>query len=190
MFGHTYKTLTEASNHYIDWSRTAELLTSETHHYNQHELLVRGTMAAVVAASGLLGAYLNNPDNTNCSTLTVAIASSVLGLAIAHIPVIYTLVSKRYSMSTDCDELAARIDNTLEKMSDLSQETREQVNAVKMFMMTLSLSNDEHANASLTWGTRKKLLTQLAEQVETNTFDAAYWHIPAEQRPAGITLHG
>lgn len=38
MFGHPYKLLTEASNHYIDWSRTGELVTSQTHHYTTKEL--------------------------------------------------------------------------------------------------------------------------------------------------------
>src|SRR3990167_9986806 len=123
MFGHTYKVLTEASNHYVDWSRTGELVTSETHHYNQRELLVRGAMAAVVAAHAILGAYLNNPEKTGCGDLTIALASGVLGLAVAHVPVIYGLIKKRYDMSVDCDEIAARINKKLDEYQ-VSQQNR------------------------------------------------------------------
>lgn len=170
MFGHTYKVLTEASNHYIDWSRTGELVTSETHHYNQRELLIRGAMAAFVTASVVLSAYLNNPEKTGCGDLTVALVSGVLGLAIAHIPIVYPLFKKRQNISMDCEEIIARINETL-ATHPISQQKRDDIADDIQAIMSLSLSNDEHANASLTWGTRKSMLMQLEKQIDEHEYD-------------------
>lgn len=173
MFGHTFKVLTEASNHYIDWSRTGELVTSETHRYNQHELTVRGAMAAFVAASAMIGAYLNNSEKTGRGTLTVALACGTLGLAVAHLPVVYRLFKKRYDVSVECKEIAARINAKLAS-PQMSQQSREDIEQKIKCILSLSLSNDEHANASLTWGKRKALLVQLEQQLDDHEFDCKH----------------
>lgn len=52
--------MTEKSKHYLDWSRTGELLFSGNHRYSSEELLVRGFIVFPIAASAYLGATRNN----------------------------------------------------------------------------------------------------------------------------------
>ncbi len=165
MFGHTFKVLTEASNHYVDFSRAGELVASKTHRYNQSEILTRGAMGVFAIAAAIVGGYLNNSEKTGRSDLTIAAACGILGLAIAHIPIIYPLIKKRFDMSVDCDEIAARIHAKLDACH-ASQELRDDVDQQIQAILCKSLSNDEHANASLTWGTRKSMLTQLEQQID------------------------
>lgn len=79
MFGFFSKNLTEYSNHYLDWSRIGELVSSGVHRYSTNEMIARGKIIASTAISGFLAAYLNDKEKTNCSDFTAGIVAGILG---------------------------------------------------------------------------------------------------------------
>ena len=183
MFGHVYKWLTEASNHYVDWSRVGELLASSTHRYSRDELKVRGGIAACAVASGLVGAYLNDEEKTHYADLTLAMASGLLGFVVSHVVVIYPLIKKRIDMRNTCVALVEKIGRQVEDLDvDVRELCRASVNEVIQSIDTLSLSNDKRANASLTWGARKTLFRRLSDKLAEEDYDARFW----QQSPANI----
>src|SRR5580700_7758899 len=106
MFGLFTKKLTEYSNHYIDWSRAAELIQAGNHRYSKDELLARGSIVAITAVSAYLGAEANNPEKTNCSATTMAIILGVLAAVISHhFIAVLPLYRKRLEMSRECQQI-------------------------------------------------------------------------------------
>lgn len=176
MFGRLTKELTEYSNHYIDWSRVGELVGSGRHRYSRDELLVRAGIILSTVISGFLGVYFNDEENTHCSSLTMGIISSLAGFTISHAIVLYPLVSKRWAMSRECDDL---VDQVEEKLNDdeYDENSKNRVCAIISTIRQHSLSTDEHGNASLTWGWRKRLLNNLLEYITQNGSDAARWSL-------------
>jgi hypothetical protein len=107
MFSFFANKLTHLSGNYVDFSRMSILLRSG-HRYNQEEILARGAVIAMTAASGFLFAYLNDENVTHCSDTTLAITGSVLGLIGAH-RIFGNSIFKRIKMGKECEALCESI---------------------------------------------------------------------------------
>jgi hypothetical protein len=170
-------TLTEYSNHYIDWSRVSELLRSSTHKYSKEQLIARGFIAGCTAVSGFLGAYYNDEETTHYSSLKMAMAAAFLGFTVSHAMVISPLIYKRYVMSQECNALK----NTIEELSkhDIFKSCKDNINSHLVAILELSLSEGKHSRASETWGKRKNLLNKMIEELksnlESNTDNHEFW---------------
>ena len=173
MFRFFPQRFTEYSNHYIDWSRVGELLTSNNHQYTNDQLIVRGVIATATAVSAYLGHCLNNENQTNCTNVTVSIAAGVLGFTLSHVIVIYPLIKKRYAISHECNALKKKIDCYITRNPDLP--CLDNIHAVVDHISQLSLSNIKNAKASETWGRRKRLLLQVLRHLEPAQFNVDFW---------------
>ena len=158
MYGFFTNKLTALSNNYIDWSRAAELIASGNHRYTHEQILIRSAIVATTAVSGFLGAYYNDSKKTQCSDLTIAIATSTLGFLLSHAYVAVPLINKRRKISQECDEL---IDEIKEKAKGITTISHDALNQLLDKIVTLSLADEKAARASQTWGYRKRLLTNL-----------------------------
>lgn len=174
MFGRFSQGLTQFFGHYVDWSRVGELVGSGRHRYSRDELLVRAGIILSTAISGFLGAYFNDEEHTHCGSLTMGIVSSLAGFAISHAIVLYPLVSKRWAMSQECDDLVNQVE---EKLNDngYDEDTKKRVGEVISRIRQHSLSTDDHGNASQTWGWRKRMLGHLLDYMTHHRPDAALW---------------
>lgn len=177
MFGLFTKKLTEYSNHYIDWSRAAELIQAGNHRYSKEEIVARGGIIALTAVSAYLGAEVNNPEKTNCSATTMAIILGVFGAFVSHhIIAVRPLYRKRLEISKDCkrlsNEIIQKLENNEVKMNSACKASiQEELHRIE----SLSLSNTKHGNASQTWGRRKRLLSELNEKLTPEKFKEADW---------------
>lgn len=160
--------LTEFSDYLADWSRTGELLFSATHRYSYAEMLPRGFIITATALSGFLAAQLNDEENSHFSDLTIGSAVALAMFVVSHTIVISPLVYKRYLVKQDCKQLTTEIETQLKLTDDNSTEFK----AAKQLIMTIveatlriSLSDDQHARASQTWGFRRSLLTKIKEKI-------------------------
>lgn len=162
--GRLAKKLTEASNHYVDWSRVGELLHSN-HRYSSEELLTRFCIIAATALSAYAGAKLNDEDKTNLSDVTMATIGALAGFVISHGVVILPLIAKRKAMEHECAKLVMAItDDGIAKQLDESSAAK--LKQIIDAILKLSLSTDRRGNASATWGKRKRLLENLSEIVK------------------------
>lgn len=176
MFGFFAKALTEKSNHYIDWSRIGELIQSGNHRYSKDELLARGSIIICTAVSTYLGSSLNNSEKTKCSNVQMAIAFGLLGFILSHAIVIYPLYRKRVELSHECKLLASEIHNKLEQnVVHMSEACKTKIKEKIHEILTLSLSTDNHGNASQTWGRRKRLLSEINEKLTPEKFNEEEW---------------
>lgn len=155
--------LTAASNYFIDWSRIGELIGSGKHHYSPEELAVRGVIVLTTATSAFLGYHLNNEEATYSSNTTIAIAAALTSFTVSHLIAISPLIYKRYKMSQACDKLVTEIRMKTSELPDISHIS---LHKTIKHILNLSLTNEKHANASLTWGKRKHLLHQLNAKLE------------------------
>lgn len=177
MFGRHAKKMTEDSGHYLDWSRTGELLLSASHRYSRDELLTRGFIVATIAVFAYLGAALNDKEKTHCSSTAVAVMAGFLGFVISHAIVIIPLVQKRREMARECSELAEQITSQTCSNDLYAQAVFDLVQHI----LKLSLSTDQHGNASLTWGTRKRLLQCVKDRLDEGKQDPDFWQGPMDQ---------
>jgi hypothetical protein len=177
MFGLFTKKLTEYSNHYIDWSRAAELIQAGNHRYSKDELLARGSIVAITAVSAYLGAEANNPEKTNCSATTMAIILGVLAAVISHhFIAVLPLYRKRLEMSRECQQIIDEINQKLEKNEvNMSEACKVHIRREIDTIMHLSLSDEKHGNASQTWGRRKRLLSELNEKLTLEKLNEEDW---------------
>ena len=171
MFGFFSKKLTEYSKHYLDWSRIGELLKSGKHRYNKDELLIRGAIVATSAAAGFLAVSFNDVEKTKCSDLTVGLAAILLSFTLSHAIVIYPLVKKRYKMQQDCANLIDEIrSKTSNRVPPITENENKVLQSLIEKISNLSLSDEQQARASQTWGMRKRLLGMINETVNENNF--------------------
>lgn len=170
MFGHYARDMTEASKHYLDWSRTGELLLSASHHYSRDEILTRGFIVASIAVCAYFGATQNNEEKTHCSSLTMSIIAALFGFVVSHAIVLIPLVKKRLEMERECQQLVDEI-----KQVSFNKPFAGKVSALAEHILKLSLSTEQHGNASLTWGTRKRLLACVNHRLRVGNDDPAYW---------------
>jgi hypothetical protein len=162
-FSHKFSnTLTQISNHYIDWSRIGSLVTSN-HRYSLEELLTRSAIITATGVSAFLGyQYSNNTDENNYSSLTLTLAAGTLGFFVSHTIVIAPLIYKRYKINQQCQELIADMKTLDNAMKETNDKLRNTINSI----MQLSLADEKRSNASLTWGHRRTLLKNLKENLE------------------------
>ncbi len=161
-----FKQLTSYSDNTIDWTRTGELLLSYKHKYSSREILIRGSIICTTAAFSFLGYSLNDPDETHCSNITLGLMSGFLGFVISHGIAIIPIVKKRENMRAECEILKEKI---IEKSQELSLP-QNNINALLKIISEITLEDDHRANASQTWGHRKKLLNNLYECLQENNF--------------------
>lgn len=181
MFGRYAQPMTEWSGHFLDWSRTGELLLSATHRYSFSELAARGFIVATIATSMYVGATKNDPEQTNVSSFTMSVIAGLAGFVSSHVIVILPLVYKRYCMSRECSELIKEINQLLvDKGSDYADDCLADVNQLLSYISTLSLSNEQHANASMTWGRRRTLLALVVEKLQQDV-SADFWNKKPEE---------
>ena len=158
-----YNRMTAACNYYLDWSNVAVLFKSGTHRYSREQLLVRGGMISFATLTGFLGYYFNDSKKTNCSSLTLAIATSFAGFLLSHTVALYPLVTKRRGMADDCQ---ATINAIRTSLKTLSPEKAQHFENEISIIMTSTQSDEKHSNATQTWGSRKRLLLALKDLVE------------------------
>lgn len=170
MFGRLAKPMTEGSGHFLDWSRTGELLLSASHRYSRDELLARGFIVACIAVTAYLGATQNDEEKTHCSSTTAAIMLGFLGFVVSHAIVLIPLVQKRREMSAECNQLADQIKQQVRADVCLTD-----VSKLVNHVLKLSLSTEQHGNASLTWGTRKRLLQCVKDRLDEGQKDPSFW---------------
>ncbi len=179
MFRLFTKKLTEYSNHYIDWSRAAELVLSGDHHYSKDEIIVRGKIIVLTAVSAYVGASLNESNKTHCSNVSMAMISAVLGFIFWHaIIAVYPLYYKRRELKKDCDRLIQEINKKLDdNLMHISQASKDNIKQIILKeIMKLSLSDQNHGNASKTWGRRQSLLFELNDRLSPEYFNEAEWN--------------
>ena len=176
--GFFFKKLTEYSNHYLDWSQTAALLRSG-HHYSRDQLMARARITGFAVASGLLAAYFNDSERTDCSHLTLFLMMAVLGGVLSHTFETFSLWGRRIQISRDCSALQKDIlQQFLVRCKEMDQlyvingilhETIETI-------MNISLSDNEHGRATQTWGFRQFLLKEVRKSFDKAPADIlAFW---------------
>lgn len=169
-FSSVANTLTDYSNYYIDWSRVSELITSASHRYSFKELAERGAIISATALGAYAG-YRWADEGFGLGSCLYSMAGSFIGFVVSHTVVIAPLLWKRYQMSQECQKSEQQIlDACLElRFMDYSNpEIDKLITAITSKVKEtkeLNLSDDKHARASQTWGTRKMLLAKMAEQV-------------------------
>lgn len=168
MFGFFAKVATEYSNHFIDWSRVAELIYENNHHYTREQLIVRGAIIGITAVSAFLGAYMNDEEQSNHSSLTIGLAAGTLGFALSHTVIaVLPLMKKRLQIRQECENIINDIELKI-KTTETLQPYHDAIHNVVKTIMAISLSDEHHARASQTWGRRKHLLQQLSFVLEDN----------------------
>ncbi len=167
MFGRYGKTLTEASRHYLDWSRTAELLLSSTHRYSANEIITRG----FILICTVIPAYLaSKRSEQRSSSIALTLAAGLSGFTLSHMLVLIPLIQKRREMKLECDAL-------IEEIKKQPNFTKVSVKLTEVIagIVNLSLSDDKHGRASQTWGERRALLANLLAELAPQNFDPAFW---------------
>ena len=148
------------SNNFIDWTRSADLINT-SHRYTSQELLIRGGMILCTFVSGALGVYLSDREHSTCSeTAMVAAGSTLAGLIASHTLVLIPLISKRCKVSNECKKLVEEIRDILDKTDatdEVKQSTEFEINKI----LSSVQSKNDRANASKTWGARKRELQDL-----------------------------
>jgi len=162
----TANTLTKLSDYYIDWSRVGELFASNKHRYTWDQLIQRG----MILASSAYGAYAgyNRADNGfGLSSSLYSMAGCFIGFAVSHLLIIAPLIYKRHQMNQACMASQHEILASIQTLSKLDPGNREItnliVNIINLVDSTnnISLSDENHANASQTWGRRKNLMEKI-----------------------------
>jgi hypothetical protein len=164
--GYLANNLTLFSNHYLDWSRVGELLVTGSQRYTSQKLLSRGSIFIFLGMSSCLGAYLNNSEKSGYSDMSVVLATAFLGFSFSHTIAITPLIYKRYQVNQECNQLIDEIKKLLVEKDELFTDSiLQSISDIQ----TLSLSDDIHSRASQTWGSRKRLLIELKDEVMSNT---------------------
>ena len=166
MFGSFSKKLTEISGHYIDWSRVGNNVQTRIYHFSRDEWIVRGGIVAFIAASGFLKAYFNDENSSDTQDFLVG---ALAGFVISHTMVTSKLVAKRCKMSRECSELVKEIKIKAEGLGDSITVIEQVLDRIQ----NLSLSDNQHARASQTWGNRKHLLLKVSELLDSG--DKVFW---------------
>ncbi|STX52792.1 Uncharacterised protein [Legionella busanensis] len=164
------QSLTEWSNFYIDWSRVGELLRQGTHRYTRQELIQRGIILISIGAGGYTGYNYNNQNSSLMSGL-YSMSGCFVGFVVSHLVVIAPLIYKRYQLSQECADKQKIILDSLQELKSHSPNQEIANNLIGLIathvqtIMTMNLSTESRANASLTWGRRRSLLTNLATKL-------------------------
>ena len=159
--------MTDYSNYYLDWSRVGELLQSGRHRYTREQLITRAAiMLPTIAASYYGWTTGDSPMTSGLYSMAWGFSSFVITHTIAIAPLIY----KRWQMSEECHKQQEVILDLLPQILDLLQEPvagelcekiADKINQV----MTSSKSTDKHSKASQTWGSRKRQMIMLANNL-------------------------
>lgn len=173
MFGRLHNPLSQFSNYYLDFSRVGELLATR-HRYSHKEIAVRGAMLAVTAASGVIGAYVNNPETTGWGDVTIAAASALLGFVVSHTIVIVPLIQKRCNRHAECERVMQRIRSEVHRQG--LANVKDLVESCLQRIMSFSLADELHSNASRTWGRRQAMLENLYHKLCANQLPVIFWH--------------
>lgn len=169
MFGRYGKSLTEASAHYLDWSRTAELLLSASHRYSADEIINR----CFIIVCTVVPAYVTHLRNEKKESASIALSvlAGFTGFSISHLIVLVPLIKKRHAMKLACNEIIKKIEALPNFQKNCSK-----INAVINFVNHLSLSDDSHGRASETLGTRKNILLKIFTELNQPFFNKGFWH--------------
>lgn len=196
-FTSSANTLTAYSNHLIDWSRVGELLSSGTHRYTLKELAIRGVILGTTAVGGYQG-YQWTDEGFGLNSCLYSMAGCFIGFVVSHTAIIAPLILKRYQMSQACQSHEVEALNALTLIKHLHPQhevvNKMMSNVSEKIKMTkeLTFSDDKHARASQTLGTRKTLMAKIACQIndDLNTLlkadeqtikkIAAFWSQPAD----------
>jgi len=175
--------LTEKSDHLVDWSRVAELATTK-HRYSRDEILIRACIVGFTAASAYAGWYLNrqrDPEKRMSGT-SASILSSVIGFTVSHAVAIWPLIKKRIQARKDALTLSAKLIFNIETQEFDDLNCRQKLRGLVADIMQLSLSDEKHSNASMTWGRRINLLKSLHAYLELGEIDESYYlQTPSQQ---------
>ncbi|WP_035892869.1 hypothetical protein, partial [Legionella oakridgensis] len=169
----TANALTARFHHLVDWSRVGELLASGRHRYTTRQLIERGVIIAATGAGAYMGYNLAD-SGFGLGSALYSMAGSFVGFVLSHTVVIIPLIYKRYQMSQAC---SAAQENILALLQDINhlEGDREKVSALIRTVsrvveetMTLNLSDEQHARASQTWGTRRALMEKISDKLSAD----------------------
>jgi len=152
MFGHVYKCITEASSNYY--------------------------IIAISAASAIIGAYLNDEEQSHCTNLTMSVLSGFTGYLLASSA---RKEDKTYLyLRRDCNELAWKIQNQIEQFGpEMRESCREAANKVINRINTMSLESEKQASLLTIWMARKNVLAKLYEKTLENPVNMKFWLLNA-----------
>lgn len=168
IFSTLANTLTKRSGYYIDWSRVGELLVSGKHRYSWQQLVPRGFILASMAAGAYSGYKYTTGNEQPLNTGLYSMAGCFVGFVISHAFVIAPLLYKRYQMSQQCMSSQQHIVALLKEIEELGPTYHTLIEPISRLVnstLTLSASNEKQANASQTWGKRRRLMESIAERL-------------------------
>lgn len=158
--------LNELSNHYIDWERAGNLLAQGGHHYSYQELVDRAILLAGTASAAFLAYHLNDESQTGLSSLAATMIGGTLGLAVAHIPVVYPLIQKRRAAHQACIGVENEINDILDSNSASDELRTKILSDVKTAMNSSTHSESgKKLPGFRVWGARLRLLTEIREEL-------------------------
>ena len=155
--------LTKKSSYLLDWSRVGELVASGGHKYTQRELAQRAFILGVITYGGYVGSRYGQANGFFKKGF-YSLAGCFVGFVVSHAVVIVPLVIKRQQIKAACDELQTqsleiikRVEISYQNHSKIVDLVVKMKNTIQS-MMTLNLSDEEHARASQTLGSRLRLM--------------------------------
>lgn len=166
MFEFFTKRLTEASGYMIDWSRATDIVLFKSS--SLQTIAQRSAIAVFVAACGFLATSLKRPNNSSAgSSAALMITGVVVGLVVAHIPVVYPRYSKRAHMREQCKQYSDQIRQTFSSADNV--ELVAALEKVISAIMAYSVTHKSAAEASETWGHRLSLLKKMKQHLHNIT---------------------
>jgi len=174
--------VTAMSGGLLDGRRVGALLDIE----NQgHKLVVGGVMSAITVLGGYLAYKANNyAVHPKFSNRSVSIIGSIVGLALAHIPLVYPHVHKRYVMKEEFEQLANHLK---EKVGSLNI-AQEKADKVIEQLKHCTLAEEKNSHIVETLGRRITILRELNQIVTDHNRDADLFESLLDDLLANNTL--
>lgn len=168
MFNSIKVSATRLFNHYVDWTRIAELIRSGAHRYTLLQLIPRVFILAATGYSSYVCSKPQQAQQLGSSRINGALIGAGIGFFISHAVVIAPLIYKRWKMSQQClihkKSILGKLKH-LEYSFTLSRDTADKyIELIKKLIdkiMNEDQSTARRGNASKTWGVRKRKLAQL-----------------------------
>ncbi len=153
--------LTAATGNMLDASRIGNLVGNHT--YSKKEIIDRAIVGASIVLGGFLAYRANNGrlNSTIVSNTSAATLGLVVGLVLGHIPVIYSIIHKRYTMKKEFEQLT----NETHANATTFNISKELVTKVIDQLKLCTLADAKHSSASQTLGRRNNILNLLNQTV-------------------------
>ncbi len=175
MPGFFAKKLSDYSNHYIDWTKVTELTSTGRYKCSKEELIFKGGLIVFTAATFVAGAYIADEDSSVYNKTKSSLMAGFVGFLVSHIIVKWPIIQKRYFQQKECARLSALIFANIEMRALDDPSCRQKLRNLTLNILQLSLSDNQHARASQTWGRRRALLTSLLSYLNQEGIDEEFY---------------